>query len=77
VLLAPDEYLDAYTVMFQRAEGYDPDHQDWFWAKYTPDGALDTTPEDMQMAGRVVGCIECHATAPGDDYVFSYEFGQR
>jgi hypothetical protein len=77
VLRAPEESLDAYTVMFQREQGYHPDHQDWFWVKYDPDGSLDTTPDDVQMAGRVVGCIDCHTAAPGDDYVFSYEFGQR
>ncbi len=77
VLRAPDEFLDAITVMFQREEGYDPDNQDWFWAKYNPDGSLDTTPEDMPMAGRVLGCIDCHSAAPGGDYVYSYELAQE
>ena len=72
----PDTYLKAVTVMFKR-KGYDPDNQDWFWAKYKPDGSLDTNPKGMSLAGRVAkikppaGCIGCHAAAPGGDYVFT------
>lgn len=70
-----DTHLGAVTVMFQREEGYDPDNRNWFWAKYLPDGSLDTNPEDMKLAGRVAkgvdeGCIACHAGAPGGDYLF-------
>ncbi|EPC03295.1 hypothetical protein L861_17280 [Litchfieldella anticariensis FP35 = DSM 16096] len=73
----PDQYLGAVTVMFKR-EGYDPDNHDWFWAKYLPDGSLDTNPEGRPLAGRVAkgmeqGCIACHATAPGDDMVFAHD----
>jgi len=75
VLTAPDKHLGAYTVMFRREAGYDPDDQDWFWVKYLPDGTLDKTPNGMQMAGMVAkgadtGCISCHQGA-GDDMVFT------
>lgn len=72
----PDKYLGAVTVMYQRA-GYDPDNNDWFWAKYLPDGSLDKNPKGMKLAGRVAkvnppaGCIACHKSAPGGDMVFT------
>jgi len=72
----PNRYLAAVTVMYKRP-GYDPDNQDWFWAKYLPDGSLDKNPKGMQLAGRVAkvdppaGCIACHSAAPGGDMVFT------
>ena len=71
----PDQYLGAVTVMYRRA-GYDPENGNWFWAKYLPDGSLDTNPKGMKLAGRVgkgmaKGCIACHKGAPGGDMVFT------
>jgi hypothetical protein len=49
-----------------------------------PAGALDpcgsiaavqqgkTFQHGVPLAGRVQGCIDCHADAPGDDFVFSH-----
>ncbi|WP_296765804.1 cytochrome P460 family protein [Sediminimonas sp.] len=76
VLVNPGKHLGAVTVMFKREDGYDADNQNWFWAKYLPDGSLDKNPKGMQLAGRVAkgmdaGCIACHAAAPGDDYLFT------
>ena len=70
------KYLKSVTVMYKREAGYDPDNKDWFWAKYKPDGALHTNPKGIQLAGRVAkgmkkGCIACHRSAPGGDYVFA------
>lgn len=70
----PNEYLGAITVMYQR-EGYDSDNNDWFWAKYLPDGSFDTNAKDMPLVGRVAkgadqGCIACHTGAQGGDMVF-------
>ena len=70
VLREPGKHLGAITVMFKREAGYDADNQDWFWAKYLPDGSLDKNPKGMQLAGRVAkgkpkGCIACHSGAPG------------
>jgi len=77
VLADPGKYLKSITVMFKRP-GYDPDNQDWFWVKYAPDGSLKTNPKGMKLAGRVAkgkskGCIACHQSAPGNDYVYSHD----
>ncbi|PCI27398.1 MAG: hypothetical protein COB67_08575 [SAR324 cluster bacterium] len=75
----PDMYLKAVTVMFKRETGYDSGNQDWFWAKFKPDGSLHTNPKKMMLAGRVAkgnqaaGCIACHAGAPGGDMIFNFD----
>ena len=51
-----------------------PEHGDWFWVKYLPDGSVARTPADKgnkPIKGRFASCIECHASADGDDYVFA------
>ncbi|MEI4263923.1 hypothetical protein [Roseovarius sp. D0-M9] len=75
VLRDADTHLAAYTIMFRREAGYDPEDGDWFWVKYLPDGSLDQTPNGMPMAGQVAkgmneGCIACHQSAD-DDMVFT------
>jgi hypothetical protein len=58
----PDKQeLMAITPMY-KMQGYNPDAGDWFWAKYGPDGSVDT-------AGKVDSCINCHTTA--DDFRFT------
>lgn len=67
-----DKQLMAVTVM-QRAKGYDPDHGDWYYAKYLPSGRIARTPPDMNnkpIAGKFKSCIDCHSGAEGDDFVF-------
>ncbi len=76
VLQNPEGHLGAITVMFRREAGYDEDNQDWFWAKFLPDGTLDKNAMGMELAGRVAkgmdaGCIACHSAAGGDDYLFT------
>lgn len=71
----PADYLMAVTVMVQREAGYDPDNNDWFWAKYGTDGSVDKNDMGMALAGRVakgmaMGCIACHANAKDGDYLF-------
>ncbi|GJM04429.1 MAG: hypothetical protein DHS20C09_04200 [marine bacterium B5-7] len=73
---APEQWLKAITVMYQRESGYDSDNKDWFWVKYAPDGSVLTNPKGMHLAGRVAkgmdqGCIACHTSAPGGDMVFN------
>jgi len=68
----PNKFLGAYTVMFKREAGYDPENKDWFWAKYNKTGGLMSNPKKMQLAGRVAkgaqkGCIFCHKAAGGED----------
>jgi len=70
------KHLGAITVMFKREAGFDSDNQNWFWAKYLPDGSLDKNPKGMMLAGKVAkgakaGCIACHTGAPGGDYLFT------
>jgi hypothetical protein len=77
----PDTYLRAITVMFKREKGYDPENQDWFWAKYKPDGTLHANPKGVLLAGRVakgmrMGCIACHRSADGGDYLFNNSSSQ-
>jgi len=75
-------HLSSFTVMFQREAGYDTDNQNWFWAKYRPDGTLfakKIAGAQTKVAGRFLkgkqqddnrGCIYCHASAGGGDYIF-------
>lgn len=61
--------------MAKREAGYDSDNNDWFWAKYKPNGKLHANPKGMLLAGRVAkgmkaGCIACHKSASGSDMVF-------
>jgi hypothetical protein len=70
----PTEWLKAVTIMLQREPGYD-DNDNWFWVKYAPDGSVMKNPKGMQLAGRVAkgikaGCISCHLSAEGGDYLF-------
>ncbi|WP_338532221.1 cytochrome P460 family protein [Nitratireductor thuwali] len=65
------DHLAAVTVMFRRVEGYAPESGNWFWAKYLPDGSLDETPEGTPIAGMAQGCISCHSTAEGENYLFT------
>jgi hypothetical protein len=72
---SPDTHLMAVTVMVQREEGYDPEHNDWYYVKYDPDGKVGMKGESMALAGRVgdgtpASCRGCHAKAGGGDYVF-------
>lgn len=63
----PDSTLAAVTVMYKR-QGYAPEHGDWFWAKFLPDGTVDA---GGKAAGRVQGCIGCHGQASDNDYIMT------
>jgi len=76
VIADPKGHLGAITIMFEREAGYDEATQNWFYAKYLPDGTLDVNPKGMELAGLVgkdadAGCIACHQNAGGDDYIFT------
>lgn len=78
VAARPGENLQSITVMFRREAGYDSDNMNWYWAKYTTNGSLETNSEGMALAGRVAkgsaqGCIACHRAAPGGDYLFTQD----
>ncbi len=48
---SPDKKLMAITVM-QRSTGYDPEHGDWYYAKFTSEGKIATTPPEMKTRRR-------------------------
>ncbi|MFQ5858819.1 MAG: cytochrome P460 family protein [Anaerolineae bacterium] len=48
--------LGAVTIMY-KVKGYNPEGNDWFWAKIQPDGTVDA-------AGKPAGCIGCHLGIP-------------
>lgn len=60
---AADSAFAAATVMY-KAEGYDPEHNDWFWMKRNADGTV-------EAQGRVQMCIACHSAEGGgqNDYI--------
>lgn len=60
---SPEKKLMAVTVM-KKVKGYDPEHNDWYWAKYGPDGTA-------LKEGKVEGCIKCHLEVKDNDYAFS------
>ena len=74
-----DDYADNgktrnnVSIMY-RAKGSDPEHNDWYWLRYLPNGSIartDDTPGARPIAGEVKSCIECHDKAGGKDWVFS------
>lgn len=73
---SPEDYLAAVTIMVQMDDGYDPENNDWFWAKYNADGNIDENARGVKLAGRVAkgmsaGCIACHVKARDGDYIFT------
>ena len=64
--LAPDSSLVRIRAMF-KSPGYDPEHNDWYFAEYLPDGTV-------VAAGRNAECAGCHAGAAAD-YIRSIDLG--
>jgi hypothetical protein len=78
VLLTENYADDGKTVQsitaMLRVQGTDPQHFDWYWLQYQPDGSISrTSPADGKkaIAGKVASCIDCHAKSKGGDFVFS------
>lgn len=59
----PQKKLAAVTVMYKKA-GFNPKAGDYFWLKYGPDGKIESE-------GKVDGCINCHRSAQGNDFLFT------
>jgi Cytochrome P460 len=57
----PDGTYDAMTVMY-KVQGYNPDHNDWFFTKIGADGTV-------QAEGQVEGCQACHSARRDNDYI--------
>jgi len=47
-----------------KVEDYDPEHNDWFWAAYTPEG-------EVIVEGRVESCQDCHSVEAANDYIYT------
>ena len=58
-----DRVFDLVTLMY-KVDGYDPDSNDWFWAKIKADGTIDAE-------GQVSGCQGCHRQGADNDYVLT------
>jgi plastocyanin len=58
-----DRQLREIGVRY-KVEGYDPDHNDWFWAAYTPEG-------EVIVEGRVESCQSCHSVEARNDYIYT------
>lgn len=64
---------NSISIMY-RVKGTDPEHNDWYWMRYLPNGSLatiDGNPVGKPMAGKVKSCIDCHDKAGGKDLVFT------
>lgn len=59
----PDSTLAAVTVMY-KTQGYNPDHNDWFFIKRLADGTV-------EASGRVQGCQDCHMARRDNDYILT------
>jgi hypothetical protein len=71
------KWLKSVTIMAKREKGYDSADKDWFWVKYGAKGNILKNPKGMLLAGKVakgmpIGCISCHASAPGGDFVYAH-----
>jgi len=58
----PGRTLAAVSVMY-KSEGYDPDHNDWYWLQRMPNGTV-------AAEGRVRDCYSCHSGTVETDYLF-------
>ncbi len=58
-----DGTFDLITVMY-KVGGYNPDNNDWFWAKVKANGEVDAE-------GHLQGCQACHGARKDNDYVLT------
>ena len=58
-----DRKLAVLTVMY-KVKGYDPEHNDWFWAEYGSDG-------NIVFQGKVENCNACHGIRKDNDYIWT------
>lgn len=60
-----DRELTVITLMY-KVKGYDAGNNDWFWARYLPEG-------EVVEEGKVEACIECHGKKRDNDYIWTEE----
>ncbi len=56
---SPEKELKAVTIMY-KSSGYNPEANDWFWAKYLPDGKV-------EAEGKAEMRIACHGQKKDND----------
>lgn len=59
----PDGAFVGATVMY-KVKGYDPPTNDWFWVKWSAEGAI-------EKEGKVEGCISCHGAKRDNDFIWT------
>lgn len=57
--------FNARMLMVKR-DGFDPDHNNWFWASYDAEG-------NINRSGAIDMCISCHAASESDYLLFVEE----
>ena len=62
----PDSSWAATTVMY-KVDGYNPEHNDWFFLKLLASG-------EIEVSGRLAGCQNCHVNA-ASDYIWTEGLG--
>jgi cytochrome P460 len=58
--------VEELAIMVKMPEGYDPEHNDWWYARYDPTGT-----EAISSGKMVTDCRTCHEQASETDYLFS------
>ena len=60
--------VEKLGIMVKMPEGYDPEHNDWWYAVYDPTGT-----EASAQGKTIFNCRDCHQQVSGTDYLFSEE----
>jgi hypothetical protein len=58
-----EKWLESLTVMY-KIKGYNPGDNDWFWAKYGPEGTI-------AAEGKLNSCEDCHYQKKSNDYIWT------
>ncbi len=56
------------VVVMHKVEGFDPEHNDWFWLEYDAEG-------EIIAEGKVLSCYNCHTRQADNDYLFTGGLG--
>jgi hypothetical protein len=65
-MLDPSGAPPILTVMYKKAPGYDPSHDNWWYGRLNADG----TPTDPSYVGTVDFCVSCHMGTAMTDYAW-------
>ena len=52
------------VVVMHKVAGFDPKHNDWYWAEYDASGKV-------LAEGKELSCYNCHTRAASNDYLFT------